>query len=349
VVPLRFFVASLVGWLQSEQHQVIDYLREENCVLKAQLQGQRLRLTDDERRRLAARGARLGRALLTHVATIVTPDTVLRWHRQLIARKWTYAKRRPGRPSVLPEIRRLVVRIATDNPSWGYTRIQGALKNLGHRVARSTIATIPKQQGIPPSGERPTSWQTFLRAHWGALVAADFFTTEVWTVRGLVTYYTVFVIELHSRRVQIAGSTPHPDEAFMLQICRNLTHADGLLDEPRFLICDRDRKWSRAVCDLLETSGVRVLRTPFRAPNCNAHAERFVRSIKEECLNRVIPLGERYFRRTLAEFVLHYHTERNHQGRGNDLIDAVGSQAACGRVRRRQRIGGLLNYYYRAA
>ena len=152
------------------------------------------------------------------MATIVTPDTILRWHRQLIARKWTYPKRRPGRPSVLPEIRRLVVRMATENPSWGYTRIQGALKNLGHRVARSTIATILKQQGIPPSGERPTSWQTFLRAHWGAVVAADFFTTEVWTVRGLVTYYTVFVIELHSRRVHIVGSTPHPDEAFMLQI-----------------------------------------------------------------------------------------------------------------------------------
>jgi hypothetical protein len=126
-----------------------------------------------------------------------------------------------------------------------YTRIQGALKNLGHRVARSTVATILKEQGIPPSDERPTSWQTFLRAHWWAFVAADFFTTEVWTVRGLVTYYRVFVIELHSRRVHLLGSTPHPDEAFMLQIARHLTDAaDGVLDRPRFLICDRDRKWS---------------------------------------------------------------------------------------------------------
>ena len=173
------------------------------------------------------------------------------------------------------------MRMATENPCWGYTRIQGALKNLGHRVARSTIATILRQQGIPPSGERPTSWQTFLRAHWGALVAADFFTTEVWTVRGLVTYYTVFVIELHSRRVHIAGSTPHTDEAFMLQIARHLTEAtDSIPKPPRVLICDRDRKWSRAVVNPLEASGVRVIRTPFRAPNCNAHAERFVRSIK---------------------------------------------------------------------
>jgi putative transposase len=175
---------SLVGWLQREEHEIIEYLREENRVLKAQLRSQRVRLTDGERRRLAVLGARLGRRILAQVATIVTPDTILRWHRQLIARKWTYSKRRAGRPGVLPEIRRLVVRMATENPGWGYTRLQGALKNLGHRVARSTIATILKQQGIPPTRERPTSWQTFLRAHWSALVAADFFTTEVWTSEG---------------------------------------------------------------------------------------------------------------------------------------------------------------------
>jgi putative transposase len=191
-----------------------------------------------------------------------------------------------------------------------------------------------------------------LRAHWGAFMAADFFTTEVWTLRGLVTYYTVFVIELHSRRVHVVGSTPHPDEAFMLQIARHLTDAtDGVLNGQRFLICDRDRKWSTTVLSLLETSGVRVIRTPFFAPNCNAHAERFVRSVKQECLrlNRVIPLGDRHFRRTLAEFVVHYHRERNHQGLGNDLIDSAGAQHPCGRIRRRQRIGGLLSYYYRAA
>jgi transposase InsO family protein len=330
-------------------HEVIEYLREENRVLKARLHNQRLRLTDDERRRLAALGAPLGRRLLAQVATIVTPDTILRWHRQLIARKWTYPKRRPGRPHVLPEIRHLVVRMATENPSWGYTRIQGALKNLGYRVARSTIATILKQEGIPPSNGRPTSWQTFLRAHWGALVAADFFTTEVWTLRGLVTYYTL-VIELHSRRLHMVGSTPHPDEAVVLQIARHLTDGtDGALDGPRFLICARDRKWSSAVRHLLETSGVRVIRTPFRSPNCNAHAERCARSIKEERLKRVIPLGERHFRRTLAEFVVHYHRERNHQGLGNELIDGVGGQHPRGRVWRRQRVGGLLSYYYHAA
>jgi putative transposase len=147
---------------------------------------------------------------------------------------------------MLAEIRRLVVRIATENPNWGYTRIQGALKNVGHRVARSTIASILNAEGIPPSRERPTTWRTFLRAHWPALVAADFFTTEVWTLRGLVTYYTLFVLELPSRRVYVTGSTPYPDEAFVVQAMRDVANAiDGVLADGCVLICDRDRKWSR--------------------------------------------------------------------------------------------------------
>ena len=157
------------------------------------------------------------------------------------------------------------------------------------------------------------TWRTFLRTHWRVLFAADFFTTEVWTLRGLVTYYTVFVIELHSRRVQVLGSTRHPDEAFVFQTMRHLTDdVDGVLRGDRMLICDRDRKWSAAVERFLATGGVRVIRTPFLAPNCNAHAERFVRSISEECLNRVILFGERHLRRTLADVVAHYHGERNH-------------------------------------
>jgi transposase InsO family protein len=294
----------------------------------------RLRLDEEQRRRLAVLGHRLGRGRLREFATLVTPDTILRWHRELIVRKWTYARQRPGRPGVMAEIRRLVVRMATDNPSWGYTRIQGALKNVGHRVARSTIAGILKDEGIPPSRERPTAWRTFLRAHWNALVAADFFTTEVWTVRGLVTYYTLFVIELESRRVQVVGSTSHPDEAFVLQAMRHLTSGgESLLGKSRMLICDRDPKWSRAVLDFLAREGIRITRTPVRAPNCNAYAERFVRSIKEECLNRVILLGEHHLWRTTAEFVAHYHAERNHQGLGNELIQPLTRPDASGPVR----------------
>jgi len=294
----------------------------------------------------AMRAHALGRNALRELATIITPDTLLRWHRQLVARKWTRTRKHTGRRGVLAEIRQLVVRMAEENPTWGYTRMQGALKNLGHQVGRSTIARILKAHGLPPAPNRPTSWQTFLRAHWGAIAGADFFTTEVWTWRGLVTLYTVFVIDLATRRVQMLGTTPYPAEAFMRQVVRTLTMADA---EPcRVLICDLDAKWSAAVRERLEEAGIRIVQTPYEAPNANAYAERFVRSIKEECLDRMIPLGERHFRRAVTEFVENYHRERNHQGLENALIDGA-VLGAGGRVHRQSRLGGLLNFYTRAA
>jgi putative transposase len=348
---LQMLLAVVTAWLDRREREALAYLIEENRVLRRQLGGRRLRLTDDDRRRLAARAYRLGRRALGQVATIVTPDTLLRWHRQLIARKWTYPRTRSSPRGVLGEIRRLVVRMAEENPTWGYTRIQGALKNLGHGVGRSTVARILKAYGLPPVPERPTSWQTFLRAHWGVIAGADFFTTEVWTWRGLVTYYTVFVIDLASRRVHLVGSTPHPDDVFMRQVVRTLTAADdGWLVGHRVLICDRDTKWSAPVRARLGEAGLRVVQTPYQAPNANAYAERFVRSIKHECLNRVIPCGERHLRRTIAEFVEHYHRERNHQGIENELIEgAPATDVRVGRICRRPRLGGMLNYYYRAA
>ena len=249
--PFQFMVAMLCGWLQCQQQDAIAFLREENRVLRARLEGKRLRLDDSERRRLAELGHRLGRPLLGKVATIVTPDTILRWHRELVARKWTYAAVRVRPRGVQARIRALVIRMATENPTWGYTRIQGALKNLGHQVGRSTIARILKAAGIPPSRERPMTWRTFMRAHWPALLAADFFTTEVWTHCGLLTYYTAFVIELHSRRVHVIGSTPHPDNAFVVQAFRGLAGDRDVLRAGRLLICDRDPKWSRAMEELL--------------------------------------------------------------------------------------------------
>jgi len=232
--------------------------------------------------------------------------------------------------------------MADENPTWGYTRIQGALENVGHHVGRSTIARILNQHGVSRVPARPTSWHTFLRAHWGAIAGADFFTTEVWTWRGLVTFDTVFVTDLASRRVHIVGSTPHPNDLFMCQIGRRLTETDGLLSDHRVLICDRDRKWSREVRPLLGDAGVAVVQTPFQPPNANTHAERFVRSIKHECLDRI---GERHFRAALHEFVAHYHRERNHQGLENRLIEGDTLRRRVGRIRRRPRLGGLLNYY----
>ena len=178
------------------------------------------------------------------------------------------------------------------------------------------------------------------------IAGADFFTNGVWTWRGFVTFYTVFVIDLATRRVQVLRTTLHPDDAFMRQVVRTLTMADA--NPCHLLICDRDAKWSAAVREPLEEAGMRMVRTPYAAPNANAYAERFVRSIKEECLDRLSPLGERHFRRAVTEFVAHYHLERNHQGLGNTLIDGAPTTGT-GRVHRQQRLGGLLNYYRRAA
>jgi transposase InsO family protein len=209
---------------------------------------------------------------------------------------------------------------------------------------------VLKANGLPPAPGRPSSWRTFLRAHWGEIAGADFFTTEVWTPRGLITYYTLFVIDLRSRRVHVAGSTPTPDAWFMAQTARRLTDAvDGFLAGHRILICDRDAKWTDGFHRIVQGAGVRIVRTPVQAPNSNAYAERFVRSIREEYLDRLILFGERRLLRALDEFVAHYHGERNHRALGNALIVPEVVLSRGPRVRWRERLGGLLRYYHRAA
>jgi len=283
----------------------------------------------------------------------VTPDTLLAWHRKLIAKKWIYARKGPGRPPVAQEITDLVLRMAWENTSWGYDRIQGALTNIGYVVAPNTVKNILKRHGIEPAPEREkrTSWKTFLKAHWDVMAATDFFTVEVWTARGLVTYYVLFVMRLKTRRVHIAGVTKAPNGAYMMQIARNLTDvSDGFLVNSRYLIMDRDTKYTKAFRDSLDQEGVKPVRCPVRAPNCNAFAERFVRSIKDECLDRMILFGEASLRRALREYVAHYHSERNHQGVGNRLLDPPGKVVLINDpIHCRERLGGMLNIYYREA
>lgn len=342
---LELLLVTVAGWVSRRQQRVIEYLVEENRVLREQLGDRALRLTDDQRRRLAAKGRVLGRRALAEVATIVTPDTILRWYRRLIAAKWTYSAKRVGRPGIMKEIRALIVRVAEENPRWGYCRIQGALRNLGHRVAPSTIARTLKDHGIKPAPDRPSSWRTFLRAHWGEVAATDFFTAEVWTVGGLKTYYVLFFLELKSRRVHIAGITANPTDLFMGHAAER---AAGFLKGCRYLIHDRDTKYSLRFKIVMEAAGVALIRTPYQAPNANAYAERFVRSIKDECLHRMILFGEDNLRRAIDEYVEHYNRERNHQGIGNELIDGQPS-TGLGEVRSTDRLGGLLRYYHRAA
>jgi putative transposase len=351
--PFRFVLIAVAGWMNQHQLQVIDYLREENRVLREQLGDRRLGLNDDQRRRLAAKAKTLGRKILAEVATIVTPETLLAWHRKLIARKYDgSAKRAPGRPRTDTDLESLVARMAGENKDWGFRRIQGALSNLGHELARSTIADILKRHGIEPAPERSrkTTWKEFLTRHWELIVAADFFTVEVWTRRGLQRFMVLFFIELATRKVEIGGIATVANGLWMSQIGRNVTDAvDGILGGKRYLIHDRDPLFTAEFLNTLEAVGIKSVKLPPRSPNLNAYAERFVRSIKESCLDRMIFFGERSLRTGIREFVFHYHGERNHQGLGNRLIMPDQAAGHHGPLLRRERLGGMLNYYYRAA
>jgi putative transposase len=355
--PLQYMIAALALWLNRQQQEVIDYLNEENRLLKEKLGDRKLCFTDAERRRLALRAKALGRKILAQLDTLVTPDTLLRWHRELIAQKWNHVhKRKPGRPRTKDEIVALILRMAQENAGWGYTRILVALSNVGYKVSRGPIANVLALSGIDPAplrGKR-TAWSTFLKAHWKILIASDFFTVELWRLQGLTTYYVLFVIELSTRMVKIAGVTTNPDTAWMLQVGRNLIDSeDGLLVGKHKLIIDRDTKYCPDFHELLASAGSEVIRLPPGSLNLNAYAERFVGLIKKaECLNRLIFFGEASLRRVLKEFMTHYHEERNHQGLTNQIISAAANDEHFAPRRafaRRSRLGGLLNYYHTKA
>src|SRR6201988_590478 len=306
---LHVLITMVAGWIQRHQQQVITYLQEENRVLKAHLDGRRLRLTDTERRRLAALAHPLGRKRLKEIAAIATPDTLLRWYQRLIAQKFdgSTPRRQLGRPRVAEEVEQLVVRMAEENATWGYRRIQGALANLGHAIDAITVRNILRRHHMEPAPQRRQggmSWTQFLKLHWEVLAATDFFTVEIATWHGWETYYVLFVMELATRRVQIAGITPHPTAAFMQQCARQLTDpCDGFLVGKRSLIHDRDTTFTQAFDALLKSSGVEPILLPPQSPNLNAYCERFVRSIKEEALERMIMLGERALYHAIHQFL----------------------------------------------
>ena len=287
------------------------------------------------------------------MATIVTPGTLLAWHRKLTAQIYDGSgKCGPGRPRTAGEMEALVVRMADENRHWSYRRIQGAMSNLGHQLARSTIAGIRERHGIEPAPERrrKTTWKEFLTRHWELSVAADSFTVEVWTRRGLQRFIVLFFIELSTRKMEIAGIASIANGLWMSQIGRNLTDAvDGILNGERYLLHDRDPLFTTEFLDMLANVGAKSVKLPPRSPNLNAHAERFVRTIKESCLERMILFGEESLRTAIHNFVAPYHAERNHQGLANRIISPEpGHLREAGVVRRRQRLGGMLNYYYRA-
>ncbi len=353
---LQFILLFFAGWVNRKQQNAIDYLKEENKILLEQLEGKRILLTNDQRRRLAVKGKALDRKELNELAGIVNPETILTWYRKLVGKKYDGSKNRcPGRPKKPKEIADLVVMMSLDNPGWGYTTIMNAMRHIGHEIGRTTVKRILLDNGIEPAPERKrkTTWKSFLKIHMeaGTIAAMDFFTVEVLTLKGLVCFKVLFVIDLATRRVHIAGISNQVHEEWMKQMVRNMTDVfDGFLLNMRYLIMDRDPLFTIAFRKMLSDSGVEPVRLPAYSPNLNAYAERFVLSIKSECLDRMIPLGEDHLRRAVNEYVRYYNQERFHQGLDGRLIEpdeTVGRTE--GRVECRERLGGMLNYYYRKA
>jgi putative transposase len=312
-------------------------------------------LTDDQRRVLAVKGHALGRKALLELTTIVTPDTILRWHRELVAKKWDHSDKRKavGRPRIRQVIVDSILQFAKENPTWGYDRIQGDLANAGYHIADSTVANVLKAHGIEPAPDRQRSqsWSTFLKAHWDSLFATDFTSVEVWTRSGLATFYVLAVMHLKTRRVHIAGITPSPNAVWMRQVCRSLTDCeDGFLKDASHLIVDRDTSF-RAMRDYLsQNTDTEVVLLPPKSPNLNAFMDRWFRSLKSECLERMVFFGRRSLETAIRDYVEHYHTERNHQGLNNQLIEPASTVALqVGEIECYERLGGLLKYYRRRA
>jgi len=349
-------LAYVTGMVNPELLLRNEYLAAENRILKGQIKG-RLLLSGDEKATLAEIAHRLGRKALEEVAGAAQPDTILGWYRKLIANKFDGSRfrRRVGRPRMDEETERLIVQMAKENPSWGYDRIVGALENLGQKVSAQTVGNLLHCPGISPAPKRKQliCWKDFIRSHMEILVGTDFFTVEVLTLKGLVTYYVLFFIHLGSRRVSVGGMTPHPDQEWMEQQARNATMEGwGFLRDCRYLLPDRDTKFCRSFRDLIESGSVETIRLPARSPNLNSYAERWVRSVKEECLAKLILFGEGSLRRALHQYTVHYHEERNHQGKQNQILYPIQTKATRrneGAVRCQERLGGLLKYYEREA
>jgi transposase InsO family protein len=289
----------------------IVVLRHELAVLRRQVRRPALRPAD--RAFLAATSRSLARTRWG--SFFVTPETLLRWHRRLVARRWTYPTRSSGRPSVGGEVRALVLRMAGENPRWGYQRIAGEIAGLGISVSATTVRKLLREASLGPSGERPgLSWRGFLRSQAASMLACDFFTVD--TVR-MTRLYVLFFIELQSRRVHLAGCSESPSGVWATQQARNL--AWSLAEKPsplRFVIHDRDAKPTDGFDEVFRSEGVTVIRTPVRAPKANAYAERFVGTVRRECLDWILIFGRRQLERTLRIYGEHYNAHRPHRGLG---------------------------------
>jgi transposase InsO family protein len=340
---------------RSEREKEIEILLLRHQLLVLERQMARPELSQADRALLAAFSRVLPRR--TWESFFVTPATLLRWHRELVARRWTYPHRRPGRPATPAEIRELVVRLARENAGWGYRRIQGELVGLGIKLAASTVWTILRDAGIEPAPRRlETTWAEFLRQQAASILECDFLTVDTLFLR---RFHVLFFIELATRRVHLAGITTNPDGPWVTQQARNLLmqlEDEGV--QRRFLIRDRDSKFSRDFDEVFRSEGIRVIKAPARAPQARAHAERWISSLRRECLDRLLIVGRPHLQYVVAAYTSHYNEHRPHRSLGQRpplVATAAPEQRAPGevlrldRLRRRDRLGGLIHEYQLAA
>jgi hypothetical protein len=291
------------------------------------------------------------RVRFSQVVLLFKPDTLLKWHRELVRRTWTFTNRAPrGRPSISPDLEALILQLATENPSWGYGKLQGELLKLGYPIGRSTVRDVLRRRRVPPAPTRAkqgSSWRIFLRHYKDHMLACDFFTVETAWLKPL---YVLFFIELGSRRVHLAGCTASPTAAWVSQQARQLSWQirDGTLPV-RFLIHDRDGKFPPAFDTAFSVERITIIRTPIQGPNANAFAERWVRSIREECLDKLLILNERHLHRVLIAYIDYYNHARPHQGIDQCCPVPIESGARDGPIARRDILGGVLHDYYRRA
>jgi putative transposase len=353
---LRRLLELVVLRRRSEREKEIEILLLRHQLRVLERQVTRPQPTQADRALLAALSQVLSRQRWKSSA-FVRPATLLRWHRELVARRWTYTHRRSGRPATVAEIRELVVRLARENPSWGYRRIQGELVGLGVKLAASTVWAILKAEGIEPAPRRlEQSWAEFLRAQAASILECDFLTVDRLFLK---RFYVLFFIEVGTRRVRLAGITTNPDGPWVTQQARNLLmERDDDKVRPLFLVRDRDSKFTREFDEVFRSEGIRVIKAPVRAPKARAHAERWVGSARRECLDRLLILGRRHLQHVLATYARHYNDHRPHRSlrqrpplatpMGSDERP-IGGVSELDRLRRRDLLGGLIHEYELAA
>jgi putative transposase len=353
---LRRLLELMVLRRRSEREEEIEILLLRHQLRVLERQVARPTLTPGDRVLLAAFSRVLPRRAWK-TSLLWTPATLLRWHRELVARRWTYPHRRPGRPPTRAEVRALVVRLARENPGCGYRRIQGELVGLGIKLAASTVWTILKEAGIEPAPKRlEQNWSEFLRAQAASILECDFLTVDTLFLK---RFYVLFFIELATRPVHLAGITTNPDGRWVTQQARNLLmELGGKGIRPRFLVRDRDSKFTCDFDEVFRSEGIRVIKAPVQAPKARAHAERWVGSVRRECLDRLLIVGRRHLEHVVREYAQQYNTHRPHRSLDQRTPLAKppinepppGAELPqLGLLRRRDRLGGLLREYRIAA